>query len=442
MSKRVRIPLRFLSISGCLAALMLSVSGCGSENADVAPPVKIDDLPPAVAAEGDWPWWRGPTLDNHAADGQDPPLQWSETENVLWQATLPGTGHGSPCVYGDRIFLPCADKDRGMIWLLCFDRDSGEPLWQTVVWQGALPEVNQDNSHASATPACDGRRVYFPYQTDKEVRMAALDLDGKVVWDETVGSYTSVQGYSASPALHKSAVIVPTDATKKTPHKLTALHRKTGKVIWQVDRPDAREGYASPLIAEVAGRTQLFIIGPDKIRSYDPDNGEFLWECKGPTQYNAATVAFDEKMIYATGGYPGKALLGIRADGAGDVTDTHLVWKSDQKAGYVPSPLLADGLLYAVSDKGLMRCYEAATGDVVWEEDLDAPFYSSPVLVGERIYVFDREAKGYVIKAGRRFELLAENTMPDGAFATPVICGSRIYLRTLGKFYCLAEEKD
>ena len=147
-------------------------------------------------------------------------------------------------------------------------------------------------------------------------------------------------------------------------------------------------------------------------------------------------------MIYATGGHPGKALLGIRADGSGDVTDTHLTWKSDRKAGYVPSPLLAGGLLYAVSDTGLMRCYDAASGEVVWQHDLDAKFYSSPVFVGERIYLFDQEAKGYVIKAGRRFELLAENSLPYGAFATPVICGSRIYLRTLGDFYCLAEGRN
>ena len=456
MSNRVRVSARFLLACGCLTAMALANSGCRSERSDVpaekasevsdvadtAPAAKLDDLPPAMTAEGDSPWWRGPTLNNHAEAGQDPPLQWSETQNVLWRATLPGRGHGSPCVCGGRIFLPSGDEEKEVIWLLCFDRDSGKQLWRTEVWHGALPKVHQNNSHASATPACDGERVYFPYQTDTEVRMAALNLEGEVVWNETVGPYTSLQGYSASPALHKSAVIVPTDATKRTPHKLTALHRKTGQVIWRVARPDDREGYASPLVAEVAGRVQLFIVGPDKTRSYDPDNGTLLWECDGPTQYNAATVAFGRQMIYATGGYPGKALLAIRADGSGDVTDTHLVWKSDRKAGYVPSPLLADGLLYAVSDTGLMRCYDATSGEVVWQEDLDAKFYSSPVLVGERIYVFDQEAKGYVIKAGRRFELLGENSLPDGAFATPIICGSRIFLRTLGDFYCLAEEED
>ncbi len=442
MRKSARGATRLSLVCGCLILLISPLSGCRSEKTDrnatgLTPRAKVDDLPPATAAEGDWPWWRGPTVNNIAAAGQEPPLQWSETENVLWQVKVPGRGHGSPCVCGDRIFLPSGDEELQTIWMLCFDRDSGEQLWQTEVWQGALPKVHQNNSHASATPACDGDRVYFPYQTDEEVRMAALDLDGEIVWNETVATYTSVQGFSASPAMFKSAVIVPTDSAADTPHKLTALHRKTGRVVWQVPRPDNRESYASPLVAHVAGRDQLFIVGPDMTRAYDPNNGELLWECDGPTEYNAATVAFGKDMIYSTGGHPGKALLGIRADGSADVTGTHLVWKSDRKAGYVPSPLLHDGLLYAVSDPGLMRCYDAGSGEVVWEQDLGAPFYSSPVLAGERIYVFDQEGKGYIIKAGRRLELLAENLLPDGAFATPVICGGRIYLRTLGDFYCL-----
>ena len=420
--------------------LLPPVSGCRSEKPDAGGEkiaARIDDLPSATAAEDDWPWWRGPTGNNHAAAGQNPPLQWSETENVLWRVELPGRGHGTPCLRGDRIFLPSGDKEQQVICMFCFDRESGKQLWQTEVWRGALPKIHANNSHASATPACDGKRVYFPYQTDKEVRLAALDLSGEIVWNETVGPYTSVQGYSASPALYKSAVIVVTDAAKDTPHKLTALHRKTGQRVWQVLRPDNRECYASPLVAHVAGRDQLVIVGPDMTRAYDPNNGDPLWECDGPTQYNAATVAFGNEMIFATGGHPEKALLGVRADGSGDVTGSHLIWKSDRKAGYVPSPLLHGELLFAVSDVGLMRCYDAASGDVVWEEKLDAKFYSSPVLAGERIYVFGREGKGYVIRAGRRFELLAENSLPDGAFATPVICGSRIYLKTLGDFYCL-----
>ena len=284
--------------------------------------------------------------------------------------------------------------------------------------------------------ACDGERIFFPYQTAGTIKLAAMDLEGKILWNRTIGPYESVQGYSASPALHKSAVIVPLDI--KGTSKLTTLHRKTGEVVWQVDRPGNHETYASPLVARVAGREQLFIIGPDNTRSYDPDTGKLLWDCKGPAQFTAAVVAFDAERVYSTGGWPERSLLAIRAGGTGDVTDTHLAWRGDKKVGYVPSPLLADGLLYAVSDKsGLVRCYDAPTGKIIWSKDLGAPFYSSPVLVAGKVYVFDRKGKGYIFRAGRKLELLAENTLPAGAFATPVFLDNRIYLRTMTDFYCL-----
>jgi len=432
-------------VASLLLIAFFLLAGCGKDGSEVAiqGPAAVDDLPEITVAHGDWPWWRGPACDNAAAADQDPPLVWSETENVVWRVELPGRGHGTPCLWGDRIFLATGQKEEQTISMLCLDRDSGNTLWQTTLHDGPLPKIHGDNSHASATVACDGDRVFFPYQTSAAVRMAALDFEGKILWDKQVAPYESVQGYSASPAVYKSAVIVPTDASPHVPSKLTALHRKTGEVVWQVDRPDDGESYASALVAHVAGRDQVFIIGVDQTRSYDPNNGTPLWHCKGPADYVAATVAFDDDMVFATGGYPQVALLGIRADGTGHVTGSHLVWKSDKKAGYVPSPLLHDGLLYAVSDKkGLMRCYEPASGEIVWEHTLKGMFYSSPVSVGEKIYLFDRDkGKGYVMKAGRRFELLAENTLPDGAFATPVISGGRIYLRTLGDFYCFGKKE-
>lgn len=324
--------------------------------------------------------------------------------------------------------------------MLCLERDSGDKLWQREVYRGKMPKIHSNNSHASSMPACDGQRVYFPYQTDKEVRMVALNLEGEIVWDKLLFPYTSIQGFSASPILHRSAVIVATDG--KENNKLTALHRKTGQIVWQTDVPADHESYASAMVVNVAGRMQAILVGPDSIRSYDPDTGNYLWECDGPAQCYVAVAAADDKMIFATGGYPEKALLAVRADGSGNVTDTHLAWKSDNKAGYVPSPLLHDGLLYAVNDKGLFRCYDAANGDILWDEQLEGNFYSSPVLVGDRIYVFNRTGKGFVLKAGRKYELLAKNVLAHGVFATPVISRERIFLRTLKTFYCLGERKN
>jgi outer membrane protein assembly factor BamB len=321
--------------------------------------------------------------------------------------------------------------------MLCLERASGQKLWQTTIYQGKLPKIHGDNSYASAMPACDGRRIYFPYQTDQEIRMVALTLTGDILWDKPVSPYSSIQGFSASPALYRSAVIVAVSG--KADNNLTALHRETGQVIWRTDVPAEHENYASAIIAKVAGRQQAILVGPDNIRSYDPDTGLNLWECDGPAQCYVAVAVADETMVFATGGYPKRALLAIKADGSGNVTDTHLAWQSDDKAGYVSSPLLHQGLLYAVNDKGLFRCYEATTGTILWEEQLEGGFYSSPVLVNDTIYLFNRTGTGFVFQAGRSYKLLAKNTMTEGASATPVISGGRIYLRGHKRLYCLAK---
>ena len=433
-----RTDITTLRQAGCmvLAATLLVITSVAAQAApDLVPPDGWDDLPPVVSAAGDWPWWRGPTLNNHAAVGQPPPLKWSETENVLWRVELPGKGHATPCIVGKRVFLTTGDRKLQTISLLCLDRDSGKQLWQTEIYRGALPKIHTDNSYASAMPACDGERVFIPYQTADALGLAALDLDGKLVWKNTVGPYKSIQGYSSSPAFHKSLVIMPCDGSLG--NTLVALHRKTGAVIWRAALTKGLESYASPLVMRVAGRDQAILIGGKKTHSFDPNSGKLLWTCDGPAEFCVATVAFNQDTVFSTGGYPEKGLLAIRADGTGDVTRSHLRWQSDAKAGYVPSPLLHDGLLYAVSDNGLLRCYEADGGKVAWEHALKAPFYSSPVLAGDRIYLFDREGKGHVIKTGRQFELLATSELPDGVFATPVIVGDRIYLRTLREFYCL-----
>lgn len=432
-----KITLSWHACAGFLTATLLGIASVAAEEApDITAADGWDTLLPAAAIAGDWSWWRGPGLNNQAATGAKPPLKWSETANVLWRVELPGKGHSTPCIVGKNIYLTTGDRRAQTITLLCLDRDSGKKLWQAEVYHGALPKIHNDNSHASGTPACDGERIFIPYQTEDAVCVAAFDLAGKLVWRTTVAPYKSIQGHSASPALYKSLVIIPADGSLG--NKLTALHRKTGAVVWRASMTKGLESYASPLVARVAGRDQAIVIGGKKTHSFDPATGKLLWTCDGPAEFCAGTAAFNSDTVFSSGGYPERTLLAIRADGSGDVTKSHLRWQSDAKAGYVPSPMLCDGLLYAVSDTGLMRCYEADSGKIVWEHALKAPFYSSPVLAGERIYLFDREGKGYVLKTGRQFELLATNELADGVFATPVILGDRIYLRTLRDFYCLA----
>jgi len=400
-----------------------------------APPAALawDDLAPVRPALQDWPWWRGPNSDNIAAGLQAPPVRWTATENVLWKADVPGRGYGSPCLWGNRLFLPTADDQAQVQYVLCYDCGTGQKLWQTEVHRGGFMRINPKNSHASSTPACDGERVFMPFMVQGGIWLTALDFGGKIVWQKKLGAFQSMHGFAASPVFYRSLVIVAVDSVKGS--YIAALHRRTGATVWRIDRPDYRLGtYASPAVGRIGGRDQLLIQGPYKVFSYDPATGGLLWTCDGPNESTCSTVSFDERFVYASAGYPKRNLLCIRGDGRGDVTKTHIVWTKEGGAAYVPALLLAGGLLYMVEDEGKATCFEAGAGKVVWETRLRGAFSSSPVLAGGHIYITNEAGVMFVFKPGRAFELVAASDLADGGFATPVISGGRLYLRT---FRCL-----
>jgi outer membrane protein assembly factor BamB len=406
----------------------------------------------------DWPWWRGPTLDNIVPGAQDPPIRWSRTENVIWKTEVPGRGHGSPVLWGDRIFLPTAtstasvplapgsrqdgggtaDDKAKVQYVLCYDRKTGEKLWQTEIHRGGFMPMHSKNSHASATPACDGERVFVPFIVQNGIWLTALDLDGKTIWQKKLGPFASMHGFGTSPVFYKSLVIVVSDDLKGS--FIAAVHRKTGETVWKIDRPNYKLGtYATPTVGHIAGRDQLLIQGPYKIFSYDPATGKTLWTCDGPNESTCSTISYDDQLIWASAGFPKKNLLCVRADGTGDVTKTHIVWMKENNTAYVPSLLLADGLLYMVEDEGRVTCFEAKTGQVVWQNRLRGNFSSSPVLAGGHIYVVSEAGVTHVFKPGRTFELVAQNDLADGGFATPAVVGGRVYLRSLHSLYCLGK---
>ena len=426
---------------GLISALAFSGHVLAQQAAlpDVAPAAGWDSLPAVKAAPGDWPWWRGPNFDNIAPAGQTPPAAWSAVSNIVWRVRLPGVGHSSPCMVGDRIYITSGEKTpaESVLWLFCLERATGKTVWKTEIYKGPSPKMHPDNSLASATPACDGERVFVPVQSNTAIITTAVGLDGNVLWSQTVAPYNTIQGYSAALSFYKSAVIVPVEGPKGC--YLTALHRQSGAVVWRKAIRTVVESYAPAQVRFVAGREQLLLIGGTSTRGYDPGNGELLWECSGPARTCVATPVVDGDTVYATGGYPGRQFIAIRADGKGDVTKSHLTWTSDAKVGYVPTPLLFEGLLYAVADQGLMRCYDAKDGRVLWEQDFKAPFYSSPTLAGNKLYLFDRKGKGYLVPTGRTAGAIVTNELPSGVFATPVFLDHRIYLRTLGDFYCIGE---
>jgi outer membrane protein assembly factor BamB len=395
----------------------------------------------AKPSPNDWPWWRGPSGDGVSTDTRVV-TEWSKTKNVVWKTAVPGRGHSSPVLWGARVFLTTADEGSQTQSVLALDRNTGKTLWTTVAHKGGLMNKHGKNSHASATSACDGERVYSVFINSDALHVTATSLDGKILWQSSPGPFRSEHGYGSSPVLYKSLVIVNGDNLSGC--FIAALDRKTGKQVWKTPRKTTgRHGsYATPIVAKVAGRTQLLLHGMETMSSYDPDTGKLLWSCAGPTEVTACTVAFNDKLVFASGGYPDKEILAIRPDGSGDVTKTHVAWRSRKGVTYVPSPLYHDGHLYVVNDGGVTSCFAADTGDQVWQERLEGSFSASPVLAGGNFYVTNEAGRTFVFKAGPKFQLIAQNDLADGGFATPAIVGGQIFLRTEHNLLCIGQPTD
>jgi outer membrane protein assembly factor BamB len=388
----------------------------------------------------DWPAWRGPQGNGIAATAR-PPRTWSETTHIVWKAPVPGRGHASPIVIGDRIIVATADEQAGTQYLAGYSAATGAQEWKTLVHRGRLIPMHRKNSHASATPVFDGRNVYALFAIDEALHATALDLDGRIVWQKKVGPFESEHGYGSSPALYKSMLIVAADHLGGGGGYLAALDRASGRIVWKSPRQltATHANYATPFIATVAGRPQLLIHGYDHVASYDPDTGGVLWRVAGPTHVCANTIVAGENHVYASGGYPQRKLLCIRADGSGDVTDTHVEWTDGRAIAYVPSPILHEGRLYVVDDLGVATCYNAADGQVIWRERIKGPVSASPILADGHLYVFSEQGVTTVLEAGDTLRIVAENVLPGGHMATPAFVGTRIYVRTNDALYCIAE---
>jgi hypothetical protein len=246
-----------------------------------------------------------------------------------------------------------------------------------------------------------------------------------------------MHGYGSSPMPWRDLVLVAGD--NPGTGFLAAVERDSGQIAWRVPKR-SNQSFGTPIAGPVAGREQLIIAGPFRVFSYDPATAKMLWWCEGPTEVAANTAVLGEDHVYVTAGWPKRKLMCIRADGSGDVTDTHVTWEfqNRREAGYVPSLLLVEDRLYLVNDEGLLMCFDAKTGDEHWREKLDTAFSSSPVLADGRIYVIDESGVGWVYRDTKeKFDLLAKNDMQDPGFATPVMLGDKIYLRTGTKLWCL-----
>ncbi len=404
-------------------------------------------LLPAVATAEDWPGWRGPRLDGTSAE-KNLPLRWSATENVAWKTPLPGVGHSSPAIQGDRVFITTCILDKLQRVLLCLDRRDGKILWQRVVVTAPLERKHKLNSFASSTPAADGRHVYVTFLNKTDAVVACYDYNGDLVWSKSPGQFFSPHGFCSSPILYKDKVIVNLDQDpmpgKKKQNEvgyIVALDRATGAERWRIDRPHRTRSYCAPLIVAAAGRRQLVLSGSKCFASYDPDTGKLLWIMDGPTEQFVASPVYGNGLIFLTAGFPTFHNLAVRPDGSGNITKTHVAWHESKVrkewASYVPSPIAHGPWFFVVSDLGMVHCFEAKTGKRLWQRQLGDHHSASPVSADGYLYFIADDGVTHVFKASDRFEPVAQNDLGEECYTSPAISRGQLFIRTQHHLWCI-----
>lgn len=404
-------------------------------------------LTATVSAE-DWPMWRGPRGDGTVLD-KGYPVQWSATENIAWKTAIPGKGHSSPIIQGNRVFLTTciedgpADQPKDRV-LLCLDRATGKESWRTVVVTSKLEGIHKLNSRSSSTPACDGERVYVTFLDDPKVIVAAFDYSGKEVWRTSPGEFESKHGFCSPPIVYKDTIIVNCDQDafgKKKPAYIVALDRRTGKEKWRIDRPVRIRSYCPPTIVEAAGKMQMVLTGANKVTSYDPDTGKQLWIIDGPTEQFVASMVYSKGLFFLTAGFPTYHVMGIKPDGTGNVTKSHVAWhEKDGGAGYVPSPVAHGDFIFLVHDDGRATCRDALTGKLHWMERLGKHHSASPVVADGKVYFVDDDGTTWIVNAAEKFELIEKCKLGESSFASPAFADGQIFVRGAKHLYCITKK--
>ncbi|MDA7980688.1 MAG: PQQ-like beta-propeller repeat protein [Pirellulales bacterium] len=448
-----------------------------------------------------WHHWRGPHANGVAPEG-NPPLEWSETQNIKWKAQVPGQGISSPIIWGDRVFLATAidtgkkpegeggdgtaadgtaadaggaqaqgrgqgqgRRQRGQgrrqgrgrggrgqgqgpstlfqFVVLCLDRNTGETIWQKTANEVVPHEGKHgDNTYASASPTTDGENLYVSFGSRG---VYCFDLDGNKKWSRDLGKMRTRNGFGegASPVIHGDTLIVAWDHEGDS--SLYALNAKNGETLWQVERDEVTT-WNTPLVVEHEGMAQVVVNGSVS-RSYNLANGELVWECGGQVTNPIPSPVAKDGTVYCMTGYRGHALYAIPLSSKGDVTDSEsIVWSRNDGTPYVPSPLLYGDLLYFTkSNNAILTCVDAATGDVKYENERlrgVRGLYASPVGAAGRVYITGRGGSTLVVEHGEALNVLATNVLDEPIDATPAVVGNQIFLRGSGHLYCIEEKAN
>lgn len=387
-------------------------------------------------AAGDWPGWRGPNGDGVVADPAVP-LAWSATENVRWKVPVPGVGHSSPVVSNGRVFLTSYLPDTNDRVLLAFDRADGKLAWQKTVLTAPPEAMHKGNTPASSTPVADGRHVWTTFLDGSRVAVACHDFAGTAVWLKRFDGFDSKHGFCGTPVLFEDLVVVNGDSDGDA--FVAGLDKATGGTVWRTPRPNKVRSFSTPLFVDAGGRRQMVLAGSKSVAAFDPRTGRQVWVADSPTDKFVATVAHADGVVFATGTSPAATLVGIRPDGAGNVTKTHVLWTGTKGAAYVPSPLGWGSRFFVVSDGGVASLLDARTGKALWAERLGRQHDPSPLLVNGLVYALANDGTTFVVKPGDEFELVGRNRLGEECHATPAVSDGQVFVRSVRHLWCIGK---
>jgi len=409
-----------------------------------------------------WARWRGP-LNTGVSPTANPPLAWSESENIRWKVEIPGRGFASPVVWNDRVFVTTAvpadvtgdaqhdprggEASRGVhrFVVMAIDRETGRTIWQRIAHEQEPHEPGHptNSTWASSSPVTDGERLYAYFES---FGLYAYDMDGTLIWDKDFGDkgMRNEFGEGSTPALFGNTLVIVWDHLHGD-SSVVAVDARNGEELWRVPR-DEIDTWATPIILDVNGRPQVIVPAMGRVRSYDLENGSIVWESDGLTMNAIPSPVYENGLVFLMSGFRGNDLKAIRvADARGNIDGTDaIVWTSDRDTPYVPSPLLIDGILYFLkTNSGILSAVDAATGAPHYQNQRLAGVlnvFSSPVAAEGRVYITGRDGTTVVIRSGAEFEVLATNTLEDSFDASPALVDNDIYLRGYQHLYAISEQ--
>ncbi len=416
-----------------------------------------------------WPGWYGPGALGISAE-ENFPAEWDLTRNVKWKLEIPGLGHSSPIVWGNRIFVTTAASDdpgadnwqKGfpmqgrspdtakISWqVLCIDRDTGKLIWkQTAIRETPVNYRHLKNSYASQTPVTDGTHVYAFFG---DQGMYCYDFEGNLIWSRDLGDFKmrADWGMGSSPVLYRNLVIQTCDQeTGKS--FIVALDKKTGETVWKQDREEL-SSWSTPFLYLKGARPELIVNATTAVRSYDPATGKLLWQCRGPaTSITTPAPVASHGLIFVSSGFirdPIRPITAFIPGANGDITlkegeskSDSIAWRQETAAPYIPSPVADGDYIYVLYDQGFFACYEARTGREVYGKKrigMGTNFSASPIVVGGHVFCFSEDGDVFVVKAGPDFQLLSTNSIGEGMMATPAVADGKMFIRTIKHLYCI-----